>query len=65
VNHQLMAGFGQPPDLAFYVAEQLSALRRDISEAETMTCRAGLPGLGDARLWAYTGRLCTEPGTGC
>ncbi len=48
------AGFGQPPDLAFSVAGQRSALRRGISEAEALTCGAGLPRLGDAGLWTYT-----------
>jgi hypothetical protein len=55
-------GFGQPPELAFSVAGQLSALRRDISEAETMTCRAGLPRLGDAGLWAYTAAALQRAG---
>jgi hypothetical protein len=49
------AGFGQPPDLAFSVAGQLSALRRDIGKAEAMTCGAGIPRLGDAGLWDYLG----------
>jgi len=56
------AGFGQPPDLAFSVAGQLSALRRDISEAEAMTCGTGLPRLGDAELWAYTGAAIHRAG---
>jgi hypothetical protein len=37
------AGFGQPPDLAFSMAGQLAALRRDISEAAAMTGKAGSP----------------------
>jgi len=46
------AGFGQPPDLAFSVAGQLSALRRDVSRAEAITCGTDLPRLGDGGLWA-------------
>jgi hypothetical protein len=46
------AGFGQPPDLAFSMAGQLAALRRDISEAAAMTGEAGIPQRGDAGLWS-------------
>ena len=56
------AGFGQPPELALSVAGQLSALRRDISEAEAMTCGAGIPGLGDAGLWNYIGAATYRAG---
>lgn len=43
----------QPPDLAFAVAGQLSALKADIASAMAMTCGSGQPPIGDAKLWEY------------
>ena len=56
------AGFGQPPDLAFSLAGQLAALRRNISEAEAMTSEAGLTQLGDAGLWKNIGAAMHRAG---
>ncbi len=43
---------GQPPDLALRVGEQLFALAEGIAAARVMTSGPGIPGLGDAALWA-------------
>jgi hypothetical protein len=56
------AGFGQPPDLAFSMAGQLAALRRDISEAAAMTGQAGSPQLGDSGLWNQIGAAMHRAG---
>ena len=45
------AGPEQPPDLAFAVALQLSALKVGITSAMAMTCGPGQPPIGDAKLW--------------
>ena len=42
---------GQPTDLALPLTEQLSALKESIAGAQAMTCRPGLPKVGDDRLW--------------
>lgn len=47
------AGPEQPPDLAFAVAGQLSALKAGIASAMAMTCGPGRPPIGDAELWGY------------
>jgi hypothetical protein len=56
------AGFGQPPDLAFSMAGQLAALRRDISEAAVMSGNAGGLQLGDAGLWSCIGAAMHRAG---
>lgn len=56
------AGFGQPPELAFSVAGQLTALRTDLRQVEAITCRADLPRLGDAELWANAGAALQQAG---
>jgi hypothetical protein len=45
----------QPPDLAFVVAGQLSALKVGIASATALTCGPGRPPIGDAKLWEYLG----------
>jgi hypothetical protein len=45
----------QRPPLAFQLAEQMSALERDVAAAEAMTCGADIPPVGDAGLWTYLG----------
>jgi hypothetical protein len=47
------AGPEQPPDLAFAVAGQMSALKAGIASAMAMTCGPGQPPIGDAKLWEY------------
>jgi hypothetical protein len=42
---------GDRPALAFPVTEQMSALERDVAAAKAMTCRAGIPPIGDTGLW--------------
>jgi hypothetical protein len=44
------AGPGQPPELAFWLARRLSALRNDIRVAQALTREAAI-GVGDAALW--------------
>jgi hypothetical protein len=39
------------PARAFPVAEQMSALERDVAAAKAMTCGAGMPPIGDTGLW--------------
>lgn len=49
------AGPRQRPELAFLLTEQMSALERDATAAEAMTCGAGISPVGDAGLWKYLG----------
>ena len=46
------AGPGQPPELAFWLARRLSALRNDIRVARALTREAAI-GVGDAALWDH------------
>ena len=55
-------GPGQPPDLAFSLAERLTALRISISEAAAMTCGGGQAQMGDAGLWSYLGAALHRAG---
>jgi hypothetical protein len=57
------AGPNQPPDLAFSVAEQLSALKDDIASAEALTCSPGIPPVGDAQLWEHLNAAVQRAGT--
>ena len=45
------------------MAGQLTALRREISEAAVMTGEAGSPQLGDAGLWSYIAAAIHRAGT--
>ena len=55
-------GPGQPPDLAFSLAERLTALRTSISEAAAMTCGGSKAQVGDAGLWSYLGEALHRAG---
>ena len=55
------AGPGQPPEVAFWLARRLSALRNDISVAQALTREAGI-GVGDAALWDHLGEPLRRAG---
>jgi hypothetical protein len=55
------AGPGQPPELAFWLARQLSTLRNDIRVAQALTREAAI-GVGDAALWDHLGEPLRRAG---
>ena len=54
-------GPGQPPELAFWLARRLSALRNDIRVAQALTREAAI-GVGDAALWDLLGEPLRRAG---
>jgi hypothetical protein len=55
------AGPGQSPELAFWLARRLSALRNDIRVARALTREAAI-GVGDAALWDHLGEPLRRAG---
>ena len=54
-------GPGQPPELAFWLARRLSALRNDVRVAQALTREAAI-GVGDAALWDLLGEPLRRAG---
>lgn len=55
------AGPGQPPEVAFWLARRLSALRNDIRVAQALTREAAI-GVGDAAPWDRLGEPLRRAG---